>query len=120
MISIFVLAVIVFASSQIIKISTKGKRKQPYGVALIEIERKEQLGKHNISIASDMDLNSEGELINAALFVLSSNIGHYPAIWDGVFAEKIKQKTYKEKLVIAGALIAAEIDRVHAIMSEGE
>jgi hypothetical protein len=42
----------------------------------------------------------------------------YPEFWDLKYVRIIEQKTDIEKLAIAGALIAAEIDR--RLESEGE
>lgn len=39
----------------------------------------------------------------------------YPKTWSSLFSENIVRKPYKERLIIAGALIAAEIDRINQI-----
>ncbi len=38
-----------------------------------------------------------------------------PKEWDKTITEKMLNKNYKQRLVIAGALIAAEIDRLELI-----
>jgi len=40
---------------------------------------------------------------------------HCPQGWDESYFAKLLDKPYKERLVIAGALIAVEIDRLNAI-----
>ena len=38
-----------------------------------------------------------------------------PSDWDDTISLKMCSKSYKERLIIAGALIAAELDRLTAI-----
>ena len=49
-----------------------------------------------------------------AIALLTDDGMRMPAIWDMVVVQKMCQKSYKERLIIAGALIAAEIGRVQA------
>ena len=39
----------------------------------------------------------------------------FPTEWQGPVMERAMAKSYKERLIIAGALIAAEIDRLNAV-----
>jgi len=88
------------------------------GIELIAIERFEQVTKHDRSIESDNDYNYNGQLAQMAEILLA--IEHeegidpesFPDDWDKESCEKMISKTYKERLIIAGALIAAEIDRL--------
>lgn len=94
------------------------------GCVLITKERKEQIGKHCRSIEEDVEFNSRKELSKAARFLLKPNptasqIYHYrPIGWNKPIWEKMCAKTYEERLVIAGALIAAEIDRLLRLKEE--
>ena len=88
------------------------------GIELIAKERKEQLEKHGISVKNDAQFNSMMEynglpaLSLAAIRLLDDSIQRVPAHWDKKRLEKMESKPYKERLIIAGALLAAEIDRV--------
>ena len=87
------------------------------GIELIAAERQEQIGKHNRTIKYDVLQNPECELAYGAekLCVPELDIYNYnaPSGWDEVLWDKMTSKSYKERLIIAGALIAAEIDRVN-------
>jgi hypothetical protein len=82
------------------------------GIKLIAQEREEQIEKHGRTIQSDLENNSNGELLEAAV-VLTGLDGSkwFPDNWDVNLSMKMIRKSKIEKLVIAGALIAAEIDR---------
>lgn len=91
------------------------------GAQLIAIEREEQLKKHNRTIALDVELNSEYQLSKAAATLIIDDAGGYwssdlcPEGWNQTIWDKMTNKSYKERLIIAGALIAAEIDRLNAL-----
>ncbi len=90
------------------------------GIELITAERAEQINKHGYSIHRDMDQNPYGELKDAALALLDE-IGYYfPDNWDHSITEKMAAKDYKTRLVIAGALLAAELDRILALESQSK
>lgn len=96
------------------------------GIELIVIERHEQLHKHGFSIQSDVENNSMMELSFAASLLCcpeptrmgASPINNYgcPMGWDTKVWERMILKPYKDRLVIAGALCAAEIDRLNEII----
>lgn len=89
------------------------------GIELISKERLEQLEKHEVSINNDFQFNNNGQLLKAAQrlivddkplrTVISENP---PPNWNKHIWRKMTAKPYKERLIIAGALIAAEIDRL--------
>ena len=82
------------------------------GVELIAIERQEQIEKHGFDVTKDQGY-SKGELIKAALFAINPNQFEWPYYWMEEFRNKILAKTTEiERLKVAGALIAAEIDRI--------
>lgn len=103
------------------------------GIELIAEERKEQLGKHGRTVELDVKHNhgqfeEDGEKYNlpqlpyAAGQLLyqdddifrqhfQSKLFH-PHGWSNDIWLKMRDKPYKERLIIAGALIAAEIDRL--------
>lgn len=81
------------------------------GVELIAQERAEQIEKHGKTIASDVKLNQKADLSNGALAILTGNNLTFPPHWNEALVEKLLSKPYRERLIIAGALIAAEIDR---------
>jgi hypothetical protein len=88
------------------------------GIKLIAKERDEQLTKHNRTIKSDVYYNPKGQLSVAAGILAQMKIPEHikdtliPLGWDPLIWDKMMGKPYKERLVIAGALIAAEIDRL--------
>lgn len=80
------------------------------GIELIAKERQEQIEKHGFDRRHD-----EGEaynLSNAAVFVLTHDERYYPEEWEEKWKDKFVSKGYEERLIVAGALIAAEIDRL--------
>lgn len=101
------------------------------GVELIVSERQEQIEKHGFDSDHDSrDFNSSGEMITAAGYILDIAQGNvpgsltvtaqYPRNWHPKFKSKFAQKTRIEKLTVAGALIAAEIDRLHGLSNHHE
>lgn len=86
------------------------------GVELIAKERQEQISKHSRTEERDIKENAGGQLQAAALYILAMDYNenaedYYPEDWSEEFQLSLEKKTQKERLVIAGALIAAEIDR---------
>ena len=94
------------------------------GIELIAIERQEQIEKHGRTIESDVHLNSVNQQLIGAASLLTLNRYNgsrftntdidalVPFNWDINIWRKMMYKPYKERLIIAGALIAAEIDRI--------
>ncbi len=84
------------------------------GIELIAEERYEQILKHGRSIENDVVENCNGELVQGALVLAGGyHLDNMPKKWDVKICEKMRNKAYKERLIIAGALIAAEIDRLN-------
>lgn len=82
------------------------------GVDMITKERNEQLEKHNYTLEYDKQYVS-GELIGAALYCIMGDVEDWPKGWYTSHKDKIDCKPIVQKLAIAGALIAAEIDRLN-------
>lgn len=96
-------------------------------IELIEKERMEQLTKHGRTIVYDVATNFDHQLTKAAMAILPLSIEDNPPhmlqtpfLWDPSIFEKMLIKTYKERLIIAGALISAELDRVLYIHDDNE
>jgi hypothetical protein len=106
------------------------------GVRLIAKEREEQVFKHKRTVERDLDQNRYSELPMAAAALLIGTYnelansvydenedreltgfryGEMPASWDEDICRKMAKKGRIDRLVTAGALIAAEIDRVKAV-----
>jgi hypothetical protein len=89
------------------------------GVALIKEERRQQIEVHGRTIELDALLNTHHQLSDAASKLCDDDVGGYwhtdtlPVGWDQGIWDKMTNKPYKERLIIAGALIAAEIDRLN-------
>lgn len=104
---------------------TKKQKNYISGIDLIIKERGEQLSKHNRSIEYDVLFNNNYQLSQAASILSSCTYGdsdidlivenHCPEGWDKDIWRKMVLKPYEERLIIAGALIAAEIDRLNYI-----
>ena len=98
----------------------------PTGIELISKEREEQLCKHGRTVEGDVEMNNHYQLSEAAgiltcldtddLLVNSDEC--CPVEWDEVGWKKLFEKPYEQRLVIAGALIAAEIDRLNYIKQQ--
>lgn len=88
------------------------------GIQLIAHERREQIEKHGRTIARDVVENYNEQLAIGAAMLLAAEWEEgidpesYPDGWDKEICNKMLAKPYKERLIIAGALIAAEIDRL--------
>lgn len=93
------------------------------GLELIQQERNEQIHKHNRQVKEDVRLNSNGQLSFAAALLCAPDPKKImldpsqclPEGWNLTIWSKMIYKPWKERLIIAGALIAAEIDRINAI-----
>jgi hypothetical protein len=85
------------------------------GIELIADERAEQIEKHGITIEEDVNKNRNYELPNGAIMSITGYIDKMPYGWNYKICQHIVGKPYKERLIIAGALIAAEIDKLQAI-----
>ncbi len=86
------------------------------GIELIAEERQEQITKHGRTIEADVVTNSDYQLRIAAMRMIGDR-GDYPAPdgWDKAIWDKMQGKPKLERLIIAGALIAAEIDRLQSL-----
>lgn len=102
------------------------------GIELIAEERKEQFEKHHRTIDEDVQLNNRDQLMKAVRQLVRSekdrdgiekafNAMAYttPDGWSQKIFSKMISKPYRERLIIAGALIAAEIDRLSALSNKG-
>lgn len=88
------------------------------GIELIAEERKEQIEKHGRTIENDVQQNGSYQLSIGAskLLAYPAECNNYqlpPNGWDIDVYTKMRNKPYKERLIIAGALIAAELDRLN-------
>lgn len=88
------------------------------GIEMIAKERYEQITKHNRTVKHDSEENDFHQLKAAAIMLLGGypsqdEYNSAPFKWDDAVFTKMMSKPKKEKLAIAGALIAAEIDRLN-------
>jgi hypothetical protein len=88
------------------------------GIELIAQERKEQIEKHQYSRKHDEMINDNGQLIDAAIQLLAVEYNegwdsyNTPSGWNKDIMARMINKTRRQRLIIAGALIAAELDRI--------
>lgn len=92
------------------------------GIELIKKEREEQILKHGRTTELDIQINKRRQLADAAAVLATplidtprKRLSLMPSDWDDAVALKMCSKSYKERLIIAGALIAAELDRLSAV-----
>ncbi len=94
------------------------------GIDLIAKERREQLEKHCRSVRDDTLNNDKGQLRYAVLELLGMEDSPFmpdcPRGWNRRIWYNMSSKSYKNRLIISGALIAAEIDRINYIDNENE
>ena len=81
------------------------------GLDLISAERHEQIDVHGYDNEND-DLYRDGELGECAVFAIIGAPEYYPSDWNERTKKKIFEKDRIGQLAVAGALIAAEIDRL--------
>lgn len=94
------------------------------GVDLIANERWEQIHKHGRTVEDDLGVNKYDQLSTAASIlamgdVLRGTLGPEDLMdklpgWSVEQFRKMYNKPYYQRLIIAGALIAAELDRLKA------
>lgn len=89
------------------------------GVELIAIEREEQITKHHRTIEADKKQNLFFQLSLAAAMLTAPDVSQWatptPQGWSEQIWNKMLSKPYKERIIIAGALLAAELDRLQAM-----
>lgn len=90
------------------------------GIELIKKEREKQISQHGFT--GEHHFNNphwydKSQLIEAANTLSMKEIKSclVPFNWDIVWFSDLCNRPYKERLVIAGALIASEIDRLNYI-----
>ena len=96
---------------------SKPKTEPKTGIELIAEERLEQLTKHNRTIEKDVEQNNNYELRRGAIALLEDDSNKFSGFWNKEICDKMANKSYKERLIIAGAFIAAELDRLQAAAS---
>jgi len=93
------------------------------GIELISEEREEQLTKHGRTVIKDVAYNSKAvppfnmlplRIAAGKLIGIVGGVPYSPD-WDKELCEKMDAKKDLQKLIIAGAFIAAEIDRLQAV-----
>lgn len=84
------------------------------GIGMIAQERWEQINKHGWDEKNDADYGN-GELLQAALFAINPELFSWPNGWHKKFKNKILAKDKIERLRVAGAFVAAEIDRIKSV-----
>jgi hypothetical protein len=81
------------------------------GLPLILSARSKQFTK-GFSSKRDLKANSQGELLQAAKFYITGDPQFYPQGWSEEQKKKFDEQSHKERLAIAGAFIAAELNRI--------
>ncbi len=80
-------------------------------------ERLEHFEKHGRTIEDDKRLNHSRKLIDGTLALISNkgegNSSLFPNDWDNSLCNKMIEKTYSERLILAASLLIAEYDRIN-------
>lgn len=93
------------------------------GIELITEERQKQIDKHGFT-AEHHALNSEkwydnNQMQFAVMYLLDENFifgeESFPLNWNKEWFMNLNNRDVKERLIISGALIAAELDRLNYI-----
>jgi len=92
--------------------------KKKTGIDLISEHREERI-KEGRTIKEDVSVNPRMELRKGAIALICKSDGTgtaeaFPSAWKNDVIMKMIHKSYKDRLVIAGAMIASEIDRLIA------
>lgn len=87
------------------------------GIELISEERQKQIDKHGFTgehHANNPQYYNQGQLTEAANTLTMRVIRScaVPYNWDKKWFRNLCKRSYEERLIIAGALMAAEIDRL--------
>lgn len=93
------------------------------GIELIAKERREQIEKHNRTVEYDIQHNKYRQLSIAAQSLLEKFIEYRvkpTSEWNDKIWDKMINADYIKRLTIAGALIAAEIDRINELNKQNE
>lgn len=90
------------------------------GVQLITEEREKQISKHGFTgkhHKEHPEWYDKGQLIEASNVLSMKEINgcFVPINWDTKWFDRLTKRPYKERLIISGALIAAEIDRLNEL-----
>ena len=88
--------------------------KRETGFEAIAKERIEQVNKHHYQLDNDQKCVN-GELMKAAMFCITLDGKLWPRSWSKERREHIKQKSTEQRYVIAGAFMAAEVDRLRGV-----
>lgn len=91
------------------------------GTQLIALERRSQKRKHKRTVAYDKKANNNFQFPDAVtkLLIRKSDVKpdtnlEAPEGWKKETWEHMLNKEYSERVIIAGALLAAEIDRIRS------
>lgn len=85
------------------------------GIEIIAQERIEQVEKHCFTYRTYDQYYIKNELVSAAIFCATLDDKYWPVEWDDCIKDKIKSKTYQERIAVMGAFCAAEIDRINEV-----
>lgn len=83
------------------------------GTEMITKEVEEMRKKHGFDVLYDLENNKNFQLRDAAIYMLTGNDYDFPLTWGNEWKVKFDRKTDGEKLILAGAFIAAELDRLN-------
>ena len=87
--------------------------RQIHGAGVSEIIQQRSLRFLTKDSSFDYKFNADFQLVDAAIKLLQGGMSPAPEGWDEKEWNKLLEKSDYKRLAIAGALIAAEIDRIN-------
>lgn len=90
------------------------------GIELIAQERAEHPSKHGKTVTSDRFAHENGELLQAAVALLTNNPTAFPPNFERNQVANMFAKDDVGRLAVAGAFIAAHIDVLKMLEEEGK
>ena len=85
-----------------------------YAIEEIKKERLEQINKHKFGMFHDLEWRNS-ELVKAAFYCIEPGTYDWPRVLDKKYEDKIDERDLLNRLIVAGAFIAAEIDRLKSV-----
>lgn len=84
--------------------------KEMTGVEKIAMKRLRQKVRHGHTVKRDYEAYPDFELIDAAKGIIDADASMFPTTWDKEAVNSLCAKDLEERLAIAGAMLAAQID----------
>jgi hypothetical protein len=88
------------------------------GIEMIAAERKQQIEELKFTVEKDVEKRNNGELLRFANYLISADSDYFPKGFHPDYVNQFFMKPRIKQLTIAGAFIAAEIDRLIVVQNQ--